>query len=596
MLTLQDFSLINTRVNKIKDEYELKKASDAFYYLVMENILDLPEDEITDSITDSSFLKEMGENSGHDRGIDAIYIIEDNKPIVHFFNCKYTDKFEKARDNNFPSNEIDKIAQYLVALMLKDEDTINSSNDSLKEKTEDIWRIFETQTPSFILHICSNYDNGMEVTEKARLERVIAQYSNFKIEYHLISDFVKGMTGNARQVINGKFRANPKQLFEKTDGDIRALIININAFDMLRMIMDNEEIRNELESHDLSIISDNHICEDAFYDNVRIYQTQKSRINKSIVQTANSDDRNRFFYYNNGITITCKSFSYPTNTVFPIVTLEGIQIVNGSQTLHALYEGLKTKADYLMNIELLCRIYELKESKHSSKIAEYTNSQNPVTTRDIRSIDYIQQKLESELVIVDYYYERKKDQYNDQPKRKRLDAAKVGQILMAFYNEMPSEAKNDKKLIFGEKYDVIFNDSISADKVLLAYNLYNKIEDEKRAFNRERERMDPKDKENKSYITHATYYILYTIGKIATSYKMSLDNKNIDDIYEYYDVAKVLIEKSIEQEKRYIDKGTYNHAAFFKSARPKVYIEDFMRRCKGNINIETIMKLRLGKK
>lgn len=51
---------------------------------------------------------------------------------------------------------------------------------------------------------------------------------------------------------------------------------------------------------------------------------------------------------------------------------------------------------------------------------------------------------------------------------------------MAYFCEMPSEAKNDKKMIFGEKYEYVFPEDIVADKVLLVYRLYQVIETHKK--------------------------------------------------------------------------------------------------------------------
>lgn len=109
--------------------------ADAFYFIAINQIIDLQDDEIMDSITDTSFLTSQGIAKGHDRGIDAIYI-EDEKeiPIVHLFNCKYTEKFEIAKNSNYPSGEIDKIGDYFRILMNKDYETINCSNKALKEK------------------------------------------------------------------------------------------------------------------------------------------------------------------------------------------------------------------------------------------------------------------------------------------------------------------------------------------------------------------------------------------------------------------------------------------------------------------------------
>jgi len=51
-MNLQEFSIVRSYCEKIKEDNELTKMSDAFYYLVLENILDISENEIVESITD----------------------------------------------------------------------------------------------------------------------------------------------------------------------------------------------------------------------------------------------------------------------------------------------------------------------------------------------------------------------------------------------------------------------------------------------------------------------------------------------------------------------------------------------------------------
>ena len=55
-MTLQDFSVVKSYLEKIKEDNELEKLSDAFYFMALEEILDISDDEIYESITDNSFL------------------------------------------------------------------------------------------------------------------------------------------------------------------------------------------------------------------------------------------------------------------------------------------------------------------------------------------------------------------------------------------------------------------------------------------------------------------------------------------------------------------------------------------------------------
>jgi hypothetical protein len=509
--SLQDFSLIKTHVDSVTKDQDLSRSSLGFVFFALDLILSIQEDEIADAITDTAYLSERDKDTGHDRGIDAMYIDESEIPAtVHLFNFKYTEQF-KSTTKNFPSGEIDKITGFVRAIMQQDEHLNSTINKHLFSKVQDIWNLFSNQNPRFVVHLCANFYNGFEPQEQKRFEREIDKFSNFSIEYHLTPWIVSSLTRKGKQVVNARLRAIDKNLFEKSDGDVRALIVDVDARELLRIVINDEKIRSEVDISDYLILQQNQILEDAFEDNVRVYLKQRSKINRNIKETALSDDAHRFFYFNNGITITCSHFDYPKQLRAPIIELEHFQVVNGSQTIHALFDAFKENPNKFDSMEVLCRIYETRNEELSTNIAEYTNSQNPVKSRDIRSNDYVQKKLEKEMESLGYFYERKKSQFAGNPKPKRIDAEKAGQALLAFYNKMPAEAKDAKRVIFAEKYDDIFTDELTADSVLLVVDIFNEIE--RRKLQRKKDIFaDLTNYENESFILHSSYYIVLDIN------------------------------------------------------------------------------------
>ncbi len=575
MPSLQDYSTVKSHVEKIQVDLD-KEPQDAFYFFVLNLILGLQDDEIEDSITDNSYLAKIGGRAGHDRGIDSVYIdTADVKPVIHLFNCKYTEKFEKT-DNHFPSSEIDKIVNFLNGLFSKDKELLNTVNPVLASKIGEIWEVHQTVNPNYKIHLCANLYKGLIKDEKIRFEREVSVHSNFEFEYHLMDKFVDLLTKKDKQIINAKIKGIDRNNFEKTDGDIRALIVNVDARDLIRIVLDDEEIRNSADIDDYDKLKKYNILEDAFEDNVRVYLRQRSRVNRNIKNTVLSSDNHRFFYFNNGITITCDMYEYPKTQRGPLIELKNLQVVNGSQTIHALYEAFLENSEQLEYVDLLCRIYETKSSSLSTNIAEYTNSQNPVSSRDIRSIDYAQQKLETEFFAKGLYYERKKNQYSGQPRHLRIDAEKAGQVLFAFYNKMPAEAKNKKRLIFAEKYEDIFNDSINADKVILPYRLFDRIEEAKNRRKAEILTLPDHEYEDESFILYASYYILYFLGEMADHQGIEKISANLNDIWNLYPEAIEIVRKLINREKTFLSghKDTYTHAKFFVSSKPKKYFEE----------------------
>ncbi|PYJ71690.1 MAG: hypothetical protein DME75_07075, partial [Verrucomicrobia bacterium] len=164
-------------------------------------------------------------------------------------------------------------------------------------------------------------------------------------------------------------------------------MVHADAVQVLRLLCDDPALRGDPQNADLAALKTKKLEDGAFDDNVRIYLKQKPKINKNIKATALSNENVNFFYFNNGLTMTCDHLNYQRETRAPVIELENVQVVNGGQTLHALFDAFQEEPTKLRPVELLCRIYETKDRELSSRIAERTNSQSPVNTRDIHSID-----------------------------------------------------------------------------------------------------------------------------------------------------------------------------------------------------------------
>lgn len=88
-----------TRLN-IKNN-EDKQRSTAFVLLAVKTVLDLPDDEALDCLTEG----------GNDFGIDAVHVgdVEDGEFVVTMFQGKY--KRDLTGDSNFPQNGVEKAIQ-----------------------------------------------------------------------------------------------------------------------------------------------------------------------------------------------------------------------------------------------------------------------------------------------------------------------------------------------------------------------------------------------------------------------------------------------------------------------------------------------------
>jgi hypothetical protein len=73
---------------------------------------------------------------------------------------------------------------------------------------------------------------------------------------------------------------------------------------------------------------------------------------------------------------------------------------------------------------------------------------------------------------------------------------------------------------------------------------------------------------------------MYVISELADIRSIPKTTQNYAELIDLYEEAIKLIKEAIKAEKRNLKgyKEKYNHRAFFKSAKPKAYLEDAIKR------------------
>lgn len=149
-----------------------------------------------------------------------------------------------------------------------------------------------------------------------------------------------------------------------------------------------------------------------FARNIRGYLGATTDVNRSMVGTLKSEPE-KFFYYNNGITIVCDEAVKTSRQGKDILQVSNPQIINGQQTTRTLaaHPSEARKASVLVKVIQVPR----NEDGHSngfeslvSRIVAGTNWQNKITASDLMANDRIQIELERSLRKLDYLYIRKR--------------------------------------------------------------------------------------------------------------------------------------------------------------------------------------------
>jgi hypothetical protein len=284
-----------------------------------------------------------------------------------------------------------------------------------------------------------------------------------------------------------------KEIFERADGDVRGLVASVDANSFIDLIKtaDGKGVKRHI-----------------FDDNLRVFLGANAGYNGGIIQTATSDDAYLFWYLNNGITITCRNFTYNKGHSNPKIYIEDFQIVNGAQTSHSLVEATLKRPQCLEEVVLTVRVYATERADIAERVAVATNSQARILGRDLRANAEVMKKLEAALLDYGLYFERKRNQHADRDLAARIDALKLGQIILSYYLCEPDKAKTESDSIFDTKFRQVFTEGMDIRELVNLIKLYAKIEWLRDDFS---SRIAPhfEDSGDYQYLIYGHWFVLY---------------------------------------------------------------------------------------
>lgn len=207
-----------------------------------------------------------------------------------------------------------------------------------------------------------------------------------------------------------------------------------------------------------------------YAENIRLYLGDRGNVNMDIIATITSSESLWFPYMNNGISIICDSLAIGNTNAAKHVqtfTLENMQIINGCQTVNALYSakyGENTR-DNFRPANVMVRIYEINPSQTDFKmnIIKATNNQNSVKSYSLMANDPIQIRIAEVLRKFNIIYDRKGEGKNIQGNQMIISMVNVALAYRAVYLFMARSLRSGlgKSRVFQKaEYDKIFNGNL----------------------------------------------------------------------------------------------------------------------------------------
>ena len=428
---------------------ESKRRAIAFLFLVAKTMFALTDEETLDGIVDGS----------QDFGVDALYFDspEDGELHITLIQGKYGSDLRGR--SAFSENAIVKMID-AVGSLFDPEKPVNL-NRRLNQRVEDIRSFVKDGAIPRVTAVAAN--NGVRWTEEAqqRIDNTARDFGE-QVEWRYIGPQDLLSLLQVRKPISAELQFTGYSTVETFDFR-RVLVGRMSVAELARL---TDKYDNQL-----------------FERNIRRYLgLAGNRVNEAVAATLrDQDQRSNFYFYNNGITITCSQFRHNAlQSENWRVQVNDLQIVNGGQTARTVQQISKEIGLEIEEAEVLVRIYELEQNDTGlvEAITFATNSQNPVDLRDLKANDPRQKALGTSIAELGYVYRAKRE---DRPvSSEEFTSAVIAEAVLAVWRHRPHQARFGGREHFGALYDTIFRSDLNGAQAVIAALLHRHAENRRK--------------------------------------------------------------------------------------------------------------------
>ena len=428
---------------------EGRRRSIAFLFLVAKAAFDLTDEQTIDGIVDG----------GNDFGIDALYFEPpaDGELQITLIQGKY--RRDLGGDSAFPENDITRMIDAIGTLF--DPARPVQLNRRLNERMEEIRSFVKDGAIPRVTAVGANNGARWTVQAEERIAHAAREFGE-QVEWrHIGAEELLALL-QARKPI---------------DADLKLTgAATVESFDFRRVLTGRMSVA---EPARLTDRYDNRL----FERNIRRYLgLAGNRVNEAVAQTLRaSDQRSNFYFYNNGITITCSQFRHNALQKEDLsVQVSDLQIVNGGQTARTVQHVAKDIGPQIGDAEVLVRLYELEQNDAEpvEAITFATNSQNPVDLRDLKANDARQKALGRSISELGYTYRAKRE---DRPlSSNEFTSAVIAEAVLAVWRHRPHQARFRSREHFGGLYGTIFTRDLNGAQAVIAALLHRQAENRRK--------------------------------------------------------------------------------------------------------------------
>ncbi|HEY8337436.1 MAG TPA: AIPR family protein [Tardiphaga sp.] len=525
-----------------------------FQRLVLGKLLNIQPTEADDCVTDG----------GDDCGVDC-FVIDYNDNKIHLVSTKTVEAYDKA-NRNFPGVEVTKLICFVRDLVTKVESLPLRCNPLLRAKVTEAWDAIDNGRVFHVcVHICSNQCNLIE-RDFLSLQEVLEEFKASAFE-HPLSRFSDEVSKNWSPPTTKSLRFFGREQFEHhqhiiADGSsVKSLMGSVRVSDLYEFLRNSQN---------------NFIDESLFHANVRGHLGIQNPVNGQIAATLRDNNRDFFFFLNNGITIVCDKYLYQSGG-FP-VTLHRPQIVNGRQTAETIFTVFRESPSEVRDVTAFVRIIETSAPSLIEEVSVATNSQSRIGARDLRANHPIAKKLGAGLKCHGYHYVRKRGEISERPPEKTIDALKAGQLILSYLKGLPEKAKTDTTSMFSDSFEDVFDPNyVTPELLITAHQIFSDIDQEKHRAMITMRKSGLSASSAEHWLVEGSFHVLYCVGLFAKKRKIDLSR---------YDTCSLLVPDAMETVGRYYENVDRTAAyRLFRSVRTR---DDLRQVIEGDVGISAV--------
>ena len=426
------------------------------------------------------------EGSG-DCKIDALYYSDDVDSLSDLVLIQSKYRNGPGKPTTFTEDGIKALVSNAVAVI--NGKALEKPNEKIKEKIEKYRALLKDNGNPSIRIVIFLATNGVICEEHKQLE-CISEARKKNIEFIFVD---ANAFGNEPQETSGVLKVNIKNeddktdsVFKKTGASMKGLLASCSLKDYLAFY--HQAGKKQLLSQ-----------------NVR-FLLKKSKVNARIIECFKTHPED-FCFLNNGISLVCESYKpEPTGDRHYNLTLNNASIVNGGQTTGVLAELIEAEPgsyeDQLSKASVVLRVFEATPEQ-AFKIAEATNSQNPIDIVNLKANHGVQSKVKAHFAQRGVGLLVKDGEeivfYND-----TITNENLLQLYAALYKDNPAKAKVSKLAVFKLYFDEVFSEEAFRNGI--SEKLYRCYELSKYLYSK-------KLTEDNQFIANAWYALIYAIKK-----------------------------------------------------------------------------------